>query len=383
MAIQGPLRELGIHDVFQLLDLGKKTGVLRIRSEIRQNEGTIWFHEAGVVAASIRSNPHLLGEQLIKAGKVRREDLARADALQAAGDRRRIGEILVAQGALTPKELAAQVRNQIEEVVFAMLGWSEGHFIFEETSVDAAPREGNVRISVEALLLEGARRIDEWSLIRARIPHLGIVPRLAPAPSEEPGSLVLTPFEWRVLAGADGVRDLQAIATTLGEPEFDVARAVFGLAAAGVVLVRDPVQESADAAPREDAGALLAEGERLFRSGNLDAARTVIQAVLASFPEDPRVHLLAGRVALAEHRFGEAESSLREAVRLDPASPRALRLLSWSLLGTGRLEEAVHGFEAWLSLPSLGTDEERKLSSVGAAIPAARQLAALLRGHHE
>ena len=28
MAIEGPLRELGIHDVFQLLDLSRKTGTL-------------------------------------------------------------------------------------------------------------------------------------------------------------------------------------------------------------------------------------------------------------------------------------------------------------------------------------------------------------------
>jgi hypothetical protein len=35
MAIQGPLRELGVHDVFQLLDLGRKTGTLRIRSVVR------------------------------------------------------------------------------------------------------------------------------------------------------------------------------------------------------------------------------------------------------------------------------------------------------------------------------------------------------------
>jgi hypothetical protein len=383
MAIQGPLRELGIHDVFQLLDLGKKTGVLRIRSEVRQNEGTIWFHEAAVVAAGIRSNPHPLGQQLIKAGKLRSEDLARAQALQAAGDPRRIGEILVAQGGVSARDVNAQIRTQIEDVVFTMLGWSEGHFIFEETSPDVIPREGDVRISVEALLLEGARRIDEWSRIRSRIPHSGIVPRIAPPSSDEPGSLVLTPFEWRVLGGADGIRDIQALATTLGESEFDVARALFGLAAAGVVLLRDPIRESAAAAPKEDAGALLAEGERLLQARNLEACRAVVSTLLASFPDDARSHLLAGRVALADGRFLEAELALREAVRLDPASPRALRLLSWSLLGAGRLDEAVHGFEAWLALPSLGRDEERKVSSVGAAIPAARQLAALLRGQHD
>jgi tetratricopeptide (TPR) repeat protein len=383
VAIQGPLRELGVHDVFQLLDLGRKTGHLRVVSELRQNEGAIWFHEAAVVAATIRSNPHLLGQQLLRAGKVRNEDLTRAEAIKAAGDKRRIGEILVAMGAITAKELRAQVRAQIEEVVFTMLGWSEGHFIFEETAPDRIPTEADVRISVEALLLEAARRIDEWSRIRGKVPHLGVVPRIVPAQQEEPGSLVLNPFEWRVLAACDAERDVQAIATTLGEPEFDVARAVFGLTTAGVVLVRDPVQESAAAAPREDAGALLAEGERLLRARNYDAARSIARSVTARFPEDVRGHLLAGRTLLAERRFEEAQPPLREAVRLDPASPRGLRLLSWALLGSGRLDEAVHGFEAWLALPALGAEEERKVSAVGAAIPAARQLAALLRGSHD
>lgn len=383
MAIRGPLRELGIHDVFQLLDLGKKTGVLRITSELRQNEGTIWFRDAAVVAATIRSNPHPLGQYLLTAGKIRSEDLTRAEAMKAAGDERRIGEILVALGALSPRQLADQVRAQIEAVVFTMLAWSEGSFVFEETGPDAIPHEADVRISVEALLLEGARRIDEWSRIRARVPHLGVVPRLAPPPREEAGSLVLTPFEWRVLAACDGLRDLQAIATTLGRSEFDVARAAFGLASAGVVQLRDPARESAAAAPRQDAGALIGEAEGLLRAHNYEAARTVAESAVAGFPSDPRGHLLVGRLLLAQRQYLEATGPLREAVRLDPASPRALRLLSWALLGAGRHEEAVHGFEAWLALPSLGADEEPKAGAVGAAIPAARQVAALLRGPYD
>ena len=35
MAIEGPLRELALSDVFQLLDLSRKTGVLTIRNEIK------------------------------------------------------------------------------------------------------------------------------------------------------------------------------------------------------------------------------------------------------------------------------------------------------------------------------------------------------------
>ena len=380
MAIQGPLRELGIHDVFQLLDLGRKTGALRISSALRQNEGTIWFHEAAVVAASIHSNPHPIGTVLLRSGKIREEDLARARAMQEQGDSRRIGEILIAIGALTPRELTAQVRLHIEDVVFTMLGWSEGYFVFEECAPDAIPRETDLRISVEALLLEGARRIDEWSRIQGRIAHLGVVPRLAPPSSNEPGSLTLTPFEWRVLAAADGERDVQAIAVSLGEPEFDVARALFGLASAGVIVLRDPALESAHAAPRRDAEALLRQGEEQLRAGNADAARLVAQTALDAFPDDPRTNLLVGAILLSERRYAEAESALREAIRLDPASPKALRLLAWALLGTGRFDEAVHGFEAWLALAGKEPEEDTHADEVARVVPAARQVVSQLRG---
>ena len=379
MAIQGPLRELGIHDVFQLLDLGRKTGMLRISSTLRQNEGTIWFHDAAVVAAAIESNPHPLGTALLRAGKIREEDLTRARAVQEQGDGRRIGEILVAAGALTERELRAQVRAHIDEVVFTMLGWSEGDFIFEECAPGAIPRETDLRISVEHLLLEGARRIDEWSRIQTRIPHLGVVPRLAPPTSEEPGSLSLTPFEWRVLAAADGERDVQAVALSLGRPEFDVARALFGLASAGVVALRDPAVESARATPRDDADALLRQGEAQLRGGNPEAARAAAEAALAGFPEDPRSHLLAGSILLAERRFGEAERALREANRLDPGSPKPLRLLAWALLGAGRLEEAVHGFDAWLGLAGKDAEEESCVAEVAGVLPSARDVIQRLR----
>jgi Flp pilus assembly protein TadD len=236
-----------------------------------------------------------------------------------------------------------------------------------------------LRISVEHLLLEGARRIDEWSRIQTRITHLGVIPALAPPLSDEPGSLSLTPFEWRVLAAADGVRDAQAIAVALGEPEFDVARALFGLASASVIALRDPALESARAAPRSDADALLRQGEDQLRGGNTEAARAAAQAALDAFPQDPRAHLLAGAILLAERRFSDAERALREATRLDPGGAPPLRLLAWALLGAGRLEEAVHGFDAWLALPGKDAAEQAHAAQVAEVLPAARHLVDQLR----
>src|SRR5438477_9753730 len=96
MAIEGPLRELGIHDVFQLLDLSRKTGALRVTSELRHNEGTIYFDSGVVVSAEIRSNPHPLGALLLRTGKITEADFERArDMQQRQGDKRRLGQILV------------------------------------------------------------------------------------------------------------------------------------------------------------------------------------------------------------------------------------------------------------------------------------------------
>jgi Tfp pilus assembly protein PilF len=364
MAIHGPLRELGIHDVFQLLDLSRKTGVLRVRSELRQNEGTIWFEAGAVVAASIRSNPHRIGDILLRAGKIRPEDLVRARETQREGDRRRMGEILVQIGALSQRELETQVRAQVEEVVFTVLNWSEGHFTFEEGQPSAFPREAAIRISTEALLMEGARRIDEWSRIQDRVPHLGMVPRLATPTSEEAGSLQLTPFEWRVLAACDGVLDVRAIASSLAGSDFDVARTLFGLDAAGIIALADPATMTAAAAPREDPTALLSQAESFLRRGDPAAARTVAESVVAAFPDDARGHLVLGRCHLAGQRFAEAEPALAQAARLQPDLAVAIRLLAQARVGLARFDEARQSLEQWLSLPGRPGDEDRHLHSI-------------------
>jgi hypothetical protein len=379
MAIQGPLRELGIHDVFQLLDLSRKTGVLRVTSELRQNEGTIWFESGAVVAASIRSNPHRIGDVLLHAGKVRAEDLVRVVEMQKEGDQRRMGEILVAIRALSRRDLVQQVRAQVEEVIFTVLGWSEGHFVFEEGPAAEIPREAAIRISTESLLMEGARRIDEWSRIQGRVPHLGVVARLVPAATDEPGSLQLTPFEWRVLAACDGVLDVRAMARSLAASDFDVARTLFGLDAAGVIVLQDAAALSAAAAPRQDPTALLAQGETFLRRGDPAAARTVAEATVAAFPQDARGQLLLGRAYLAEDRYQEAERALREAVRLDSASAPALRLPEQASAGLGRFEEALQAWSTWLVLPARPADEDRHLALVVRLSEAAQTMAESLR----
>lgn len=237
MAIEGPLQDIGIHDVFQLLDLARKSGRLSVRSDVRGNEGRVYFQSGAVVHATMRDNPHKLTALLRKAGKVSQAELDAAGVAQDSGDRRRIGEILVARGAVTARDVERYMRQGIESVVFDLFSWKEGTFSFsdgidEEVTIDAA-----VRVSTESLLMEGARRIDEWSRMADRIPGADVVPHLADPRDGSESFIDLRPAEWEVITLIDGCHSLQDIAAELALSEFEVAKTVYGMLSTGLIEI--------------------------------------------------------------------------------------------------------------------------------------------------
>jgi hypothetical protein len=351
MAIEGPLRELGIHDVFQLLDLSRKTGRLRVTSLLRDNEGTVYFDAGRVVAALIRSNPHQLGTLLMRAGKVAEGDLARARAMQAGDPQpRRLGEILVSIGALTTKELERQVRLQVEAVVFELMSWREGHFSFSEGQLGEIPADALTSISTESLLMEGARRIDEWARIAHKIPHLDMIPALAPIDERHPSLLDLLPNEWEVLSLIDGRSDLRTIATALATSDFDVARIAYGLLSTGVIELRErprvPNAGLPGAAP--DRNALEGARHALRERRLADALRLATSAV-ADAPKSLESRLLLSRVLLEERRDAEAEDELRRAQEIDPSSPLPLLERGRAAVRRGALRDAVDVWQRYLA----------------------------------
>jgi uncharacterized protein DUF4388/tetratricopeptide repeat protein len=381
MAIEGPLKELSIHDVCQLLDLSRKTGTLRVTSELRQNSGTVFFEEGVVVGAEIRSNPHPLGRLLYAAGKVTEEELARARGAQAAGDQRRLGEILVSQNAISPRELARHVRQQIEEVVFELMGWSEGYFAFEEGRGGEWPTEAPIRIPTSLLLMEAARRIDEWSRIEKKISHLGIVPRLGTEVTPD-GPLDLLPTEWEALSIVDGTRTIRDIAATLGRSEFDVAKTVFGLASAGMLVLEDPSRHAPDAADG-DLAMLIGEADSHLTQRDADAAVAVAEVAVSRHPDQPLAYLAYGRALLEAGRYAEAMDALWYTVELDPISATGHRLLGLSLVALGRFHESAEVWERWRRLGPMAPEESAQLATVDRLRQAALTIDQALRGSRD
>jgi hypothetical protein len=246
MAIEGPLQDIGIHDVFQLLDLARKSGRLRVHSAARGSEGHVYFQSGAVVHATMRDNPHSLGVLLLKGGKVTQTQLREATAAQRRGDRRRLGEILIASGAASRRDVERAMRLQIETVVFELFSWKEGGFSFSDGEAGDLDADAAIRVSTESLLMEGARRIDEWSRMADRLPDALVVPCLTQLGDGPEPAIDLRPGEWEVLTLIDGERSVREIASSLNVSEFDVAKTVYGMMSTGLVAAPARIEAMAN-----------------------------------------------------------------------------------------------------------------------------------------
>ncbi len=214
MAIEGPLKELNIQDVLQLLALANKTGVLTVRSDRLNDEALVHFSNGDIVFAVRRRSTRRIGQLLIRAGRLTQRELHAALEVQRSDPNRRLAEILLDMGTITEDELERQLRFQMEETIYELMSWTEGYFKFEERTEIALQRL-LATIRVDSLLMEGARRTDEWTRLESAVPGPESVPVLAPAEERDAVPLELRTEEWEVLAEIDGERDIRQLAPQL------------------------------------------------------------------------------------------------------------------------------------------------------------------------
>jgi hypothetical protein len=377
MAIEGPLRELGIHDVFQLLDLSRKTGALRVTSELRDDEGYVLFEGGKVIHASVQSNPTSIERILRQAGKLTDADMAAALAVTAPAGLG-LGDRLVQAGVVSQKEMERHLHQAIESVVFELMSWREGFFSFEECVVSDVPIDAKIRISTESLLMEGARRIDEWSRIADKVPSLSAVPELAPVDGDRASVLDLLPHEWEVLMMIDAMRDLRGIAGSLGRSEFEIAKIAYGLVSTGVVVLRQPDRPSMPhlQAIRGNESAI----ERAWAcvaAGKPEEALSAARAALSMNAASSEAHRVAARALVQLKRYPDAVEVLRRAVQADPLTPVVHLDLGFAAVRVGDFGNARASWEHFLRLAPASPDAGR----VNAALETLSRMIHLIEAH--
>jgi hypothetical protein len=238
MALQGRLGDFTPADVFRLVALSGKTGVLNLSSD--GLHGSVWFRRGQVFFARSEQQRELLGQRLVAAERITPTQLARAlEVLLGEREGRRLGEIMVDEGMISHETLEQFVQEQIQDTVFDMLGWETGEFAFEPLAAPPMVEDIGLSVSVENLVMEAARRLREKQQGGEQSAMAGVVYRLSPVPGTGKVDITLTPDEWRMLVLCDGHRTVSEVTSATGFEFFDVSRALRGLFNAGLLELID------------------------------------------------------------------------------------------------------------------------------------------------
>jgi tetratricopeptide (TPR) repeat protein len=315
MAIEGALQDVSLADICQLLGMGMKTGCLSITD--RSNFGYIYFEKGRVIYASVLNRRDRLGELLVRNHVITRKDLSIATTTQAKEKGKRLGEILVEIEALTQEQLHKYIQMQIEEAVYHLFAWTQGSFHFD---TDQMPDEDGmflVSIPPEALLMEGARRVDEWSQVEKKIPSFDIVFQLDKHPDESDEDVELTKDQKKVLPFIDGVRTVNEIMDEAGLVEFETGKALYGLIQAGFVSRSGERSTSEETGGDEALQQHLNVGVAFYRSGMMEDAAREFELALIIEPTQARANFMMGLIAF---RRGRLEDALRHFGSMPPGA---------------------------------------------------------------
>ncbi len=178
MAFQGSLAELHLPDIIQLISVSGKTGVFHLMDG--SLKGQIFLHDGQIVHAQLE------------------------DAIG-------------------------------EEAVYSLAIWSRGDFKFEP---GVATEHRTISRSNTNLLMEAARRLDEWRVLSKKIPSTEMVPEFVVQENRE-GQINLNTSEWLILSKIDGHRSIKQIAQASGLSVFDAAKILYGLIATGLIRLKD------------------------------------------------------------------------------------------------------------------------------------------------
>ncbi|HJP59830.1 MAG TPA: DUF4388 domain-containing protein [Gemmatimonadaceae bacterium] len=291
MAIKGSLKEASLPDVLQLLSMGRKTGCLGL--SFHDSFGSIYFDNGRICHAAIVNRP-----------------------------------------------------LDTENSVYTLFTWTSGTFNFE---AGVEPEEGAERVSVDpqSLLLEGARRVDEWSLIEKKIPSFDVVYSLDRAKlmlNRDP----LSPEQEAMLPLIDGHRDINGLIRDSGLGEFEVGKALYGLLNANFLL---PVgrKRTTPTLPRNASPLERRElASALYRAGMHDESLREFRALVEE-AADPVASFHVGLIALRQKEYAAAVNAFMSAAPNAPNKTALLHNLALAYDALGQLEKAKLVIERALS----------------------------------
>jgi hypothetical protein len=235
--LTGSIEVFRLADVLTFLSTSRKCGTLTLTNG--PSEAYLYFDDGSLVFAGSNQEPFRLGSILLRKKKISAEQRDRIDALMQR-DGGRFGQFAVQEGALTEAQLRDFLKIQVSEIVYDAFVWNGGTFAFVQ-DFTLPPHAVTIAIDLPNLIMEGARRIEEWEQCLALLPDRSAVFRVVTTPRDE--KITLTADEWKILFLINGQRTLDELTQATEDEAFQVYRVVYGLLANKLI---EPVSRPAD-----------------------------------------------------------------------------------------------------------------------------------------
>ena len=232
--LNGSLSSFRLPEVLTFLSTSRKNGTLTLANDDR--EAYLFFDDGALVYAGSNQEQFRLGAILLRKKRISREQRDRIDAVMQR-DGGQFGKRAVQEGVLSEAQLTDFLKVQVSEIVYDCFVWNGGTFAFrEETSLPS--HAVTIAVDLPNLIMEGARRIEEWEQCVRLLPDNSVVYRVVATPRDE--KITLTADEWKILFLINGNRTLEELCHDAEDDPFQVYRVVYGLLANRLIEVAPP-----------------------------------------------------------------------------------------------------------------------------------------------
>ena len=349
MAFQGDLSNINLASVFQNLLHNRQTGTLLLRRG--REERYVYFREGVITMYSQgpgKGTP--LAEFMLRLGIVGEKDLEAARKKKRG--RARLSQVISKMGLASPEEIRNAVEEFVREEIYDLFTWEDGTFEFREGDppegvFDSEVALADLSIDANEVILEAARRIDEWERINRYLGSSRDVYVVRKEREEELERLREDPVVKTVLSLLDGRRSVEQVVADSRLGRFQVSRVLADLIAGRFLRQLSVSELYAEARRAQGEGRLEEAMGLLERALEIEHGNTDAHLLLAALKErtgHPEEAASAYKVAaglfLEDSDVERAVEALRNAARIQPHDLAARERLYRLLRDAGRRREA-------------------------------------------
>lgn len=241
--LSGLLKDFGLVEVLQVMELGGMTGALHLK-QASGHMGIIYFNE-GKMANSSEFDPGALtlGDVLQQLGMTTYQHIEEAFSQQLQDPfGKRIGERLIASGAISDKQLRDALRTKALWTIRELSLWKDGAYDFIPASnVQKLLPYGEASLDIEVMrvTMEMIRYSDEWDELVKILPQ-GVRTALRMSPAI-PYTMRFDMRSLELFTHVNLYGRVRRIASVIRRPELDVARELAQLVQQKFLLLIPPM----------------------------------------------------------------------------------------------------------------------------------------------